>query len=305
MINTHYFGEQYMLKTGIKNFFTSIINVFIPMGILYLFIIVITYSFIGRIVSLSSVMINDIAYLIDDSVVQSGIVVQQFLQYAIEQIDWEASFSTVIEQVLDTNWIENTIRGFLETLDISVEGFTEEFNVILQDFISSVKSLVVLTSSMFFVGVALSSLATEYFVRRKTAKRNIKHIVLNWVLQPLFIALFTFIVLWITTLIKGYALLVFVLLAIIHEALALTFSWVVYRDHTVNFGKIVNVKNITMCFVTALIIIAINVAVFMLISFVSVLIAILIILPIAIYSLKILETNADSYMLSLVRDDLI
>ena len=285
-----------MLKKALKNYFSSALYIFVAMGIIYLILIIVVFLFVMNTVQNLGVMFGDISDLIGNSVSLSDNAVEEFIDYTVDKIDWNADFVSIVKQIMDTNWIKTSIEGFLLTLNVSTENFTTEFDIILQNCLSSVITNLVVAISLLFAGVYFAGVATGYLVRRKTAKKNMKQVILNFIFSPLFLALTVFVLMWLAMLIKGYVLILLVVLGLVYEAISLTQAWFIYGRGKIKYKQAVNLKNVGSNVLAAVIIIAIVIALFVLLSFISKFIAVLVIVPVAVYSVNIIGVNADSYI---------
>ncbi len=285
-----------MLKKALKNYFSSALYIFVAMGIIYLILIIVVFLFVMNTVQNLGVMFGDISDLIGNSVSLSGNAVEEFIDYTVDKIDWNADFVSIVKQIMDTNWIKTSIEGFLHTLNVSTENFTTEFDIILQNCLSSVITNLVVAISLLFAGVYFAGVATGYLVRRKTAKKNMKQVILNFIFSPLFLALTVFVLMWLAMLIKGYVLILLVVLGLVYEAISLTQAWFIYGRGKIKYKQAVNLKNVGSNVLAAVIIIAIVIALFVLLSFISKFIAVLVIVPVEVYSVNIIGVNADSYI---------
>lgn len=285
-----------MLKKALKNYFSSALYIFVAMGIIYLILIIVVFLFVMNTVQNLGVMFGDISDLIGNSVSLSGNAVEEFIDYTVDKIDWNADFVSIVKQIMDTNWIKTSIEGFLHTLNVSTENFTTEFDIILQNCLGSVITNLVVAISLLFAGVYFAGVATGYLVRRKTAKKNIKQVILNFIFSPLFLALTVFVLMWLAMLIKGYVLILLVVLGLVYEAISLTQAWFIYGRGKIKYKQAVNLKNVGSNVLAVVIIIAIVIALFVLLSFISKFIAVLVIVPVAVYSVNIIGVNADSYI---------
>ena len=285
-----------MLKKALKNYFSSALYIFVAMGIIYLILIIVVFLFVMNTVQNLGVMFGDISDLIGNSVSLSGTAVEEFIDYTVDKIDWNADFVSIVKQIMDTNWIKTSIEGFLHTLNVSTENFTTEFDIILQNCLGSVITNLVVAISLLFAGVYFAGVATGYLVRRKTAKKNMKQVILNFIFSPLFLALTVFVLMWLAMLIKGYVLILLVVLGLVYEAISLTQAWFIYGRGKIKYKQAVNLKNVGSNVLAAVIIIAIVIALFVLLSFISKFIAVLVIVPVAVYSVNIIGVNADSYI---------
>lgn len=217
-----------MLKKALKNYFSSALYIFVAMGIIYLILIIVVFLFVMNTVQNLGVMFGDISDLIGNSVSLSGNAVEEFIDYTVDKIDWNADFVSIVKQIMDTNWIKTSVEGFLHTLNVSTENFTTEFDIILQNCLGSVITNLVVAISLLFAGVYFAGVATGYLVRRKTAKKNMKQVILNFIFSPLFLALTVFVLMWLAMLIKGYVLILLVVLGLVYEAISLTQAWFIY-----------------------------------------------------------------------------
>lgn len=285
-----------MLKKALKNYFSSALYIFVAMGIIYLILIIVVFLFVMNTVQNLGVMFGDIFDLIGNSVSVSGNAVEEFIDYTVDKIDWNADFVSIVKQIMDTNWIKTSIEGFLHTLNVSTENFTTEFDIILQNCLGSVITNLVVAISLLFAGVYFAGVATGYLVRRKTAKKNMKQVILNFIFSPLFLALTVFVLMWLAMLIKGYVLILLVVLGLVYEAISLTQAWFIYGRGKIKYKQAVNLKNVGSNVLAAVIIIAIVIALFVLLSVISKFIAVLVIVPVAVYSVNIIGVNADSYI---------
>ncbi len=288
-----------MLKKALKNYFSSALYIFVAMGIIYLILIIVVFLFVMNTVQNLGVMFGDISDLIGNSVSLSGNAVEEFIDYTVDKIDWNADFVSIVKQIMDTNWIKTSVEGFLHTLNVSTENFTTEFDIILQNCLGSVITNLVVAISLLFAGVYFAGVATGYLVRRKTAKKNMKQVILNFIFSPLFLALTVFVLMWLAMLIKGYVLILLVVLGLVYEAISLTQAWFIYGRGKIKYKQAVNLKNVGSNVLAAVIITAICIALFVLLSFISKFIAVLVIVPVAVYSVNIIGVNDDSYICSL------
>ena len=288
-----------MLKKALTNYFKNALYIFVAMGIIYLILIIVVFLFVMNTVQNLGVMFGDISDLIGNSVSLSGNAVEEFIDYTVDKIDWNADFVSIVKQIMDTNWIKTSIEGFLHTLNVSTENFTTEFDIILQNCLGSVITNLVVAISLLFAGVYFAGVATGYLVRRKTAKKNMKQVILNFIFSPLFLALTVFVLMWLAMLIKGYVLILLVVLGLVYEAISLTQAWFIYGRGKIKYKQAVNLKNVGSNVLAVVIIIAIVIALFVLLSFISKFIAVLVIVPVAVYSVNIIGVNDDSYICSL------
>lgn len=289
-----------MIKNSLKNFGKNLIYVFIPMGIVYLFLLIAVFSLVGVVFDAAGTAISDMFGLIGSSVEQSEADVADFLAYSFGQINWTGNpFETIIT-ILDTRWISTTVKGFFETLNQTTEGFDEQLNAIVGNFKTALGGGFAVTATLVAVGIACANYATRFAVRNKVAKRNFKQFVVAYTVVPIFQTLLLIACLWLIAKIKLYSLLVFAALVALVGVLSLCTSYIVYRDGKLKFKEVLTFKNVMKHFAVLCIIAAINIALALALWQINKLFAILLMLPVVIYSANIADVNTDSYVSLLV-----
>lgn len=289
-----------MYKNGLKNFFKNLLYVFVPMGTVYFILIFIIYGAVVNLFQNASVMLNDIISLVDKSISGSQSTIQDFIDYSISKIDWNQNIFDIIGEIINTKWIQNTVTGFLQTLDLSVEGFTGEFTQILNNFTESVKVLIVVAVVMLFIGIFVANSVTGLLIRRKTIKRNVKQFFLHRLLEPFITAIFAIALVLLSAVIKGYTIILLVVYAIVYEIMTMLFAWLLHRNKTMKLQDVITARNVGLNIAVAITIIAIDIALFILLYLINAFAAILIIVPALIYSFNIIKNNAESYIKSLI-----
>ncbi len=288
-----------MVKNLFRNLRDNFVYLFIPMGILYLFLLAALFFFFLAFAKSAGVMLGDLATLIHLSTEQSSASVNEFLSYSFGQLNWDGSLLEILRQILDTEWLEQTLVGFFATLNASTEGFEEEFTAIVTTFAGEVKAGLSLFAVLFALGVLAASYATRYAVRRRSAKRSLHKFLLahtvvpfvQWALLLLSFALLFFI--------SYYTLLVTAAAIVISSAISLLCSWVIYGGGKVKLQQVINFRNILSHLAAMGILIVLNVAVFAALYYLQPLFAFLLILPIVLFSLAVADVNTDAYVLSL------
>lgn len=289
-----------MVKNLFRNLRENFVYLFIPMGILYLFLLAALFFFFLAFAKSAGVMLNDLAALIHLSTEQSSASVNEFLSYSFGQLNWDGSLLEILQQVLNPAWLESTLRGFFATLNASTEGFEGEFTAIVNTFAGEVKGGLSLFAVLFALGVLAASYATRFAVRRRSAKRSLHKFLLahtvvpfvQWALMLLSFALLFFI--------SYYTLLVTAAAILLSSAVSLLCSWVIYGGGKVKLQQVINFRNILSHLAAMGILVLLNVAVFAALYALEPLFAFLLVLPIVLYSLAVADVNTDAYVLSLL-----
>ena len=290
-----------MIKNSLKNFGKNLLFVFIPMGIVYLFLLIAVFSAIGMIFNATSAALNDTMSLVGSAVEQSQADVTDFLTYAFGQIDWHGNLFTTIKTVLQTRWLSTTIKGFFDTLNQTTEGFDEQLNAIVASFKSSLVVAIAVAAVTAVVGVVCANYATRFAVRTKLKKRNFKQFVIAYVLMPLFQTALLFVALLLLATIKLYSFIAFAALLLLMGTVSMCSSYLVYRNgKTVPIKEVMTAKNVFTHYATLCIITAIDLALALLLWAISPLFSVLLMLPLTIYSANVADVNTDLFVASLV-----
>ena len=291
-----------MVKNALKNFFKNLSYVFVPMGIVYLFFLIAVFILIGSLVQSAGAMLSDVFALVQSSVSQSSASVNDFFSYAFDQLEWNGSFVNMIVHAFETRWLSNTVKGFFATLNISSEGFGERFDVIIGDFMVKVRAVVSVALTLCVLGIFFANFLTRVMVRKRTAKRNFRKFFVAHTVVPIVQSLFVVISVAVLVVIRYYGLLVVAALIVLSCTFSLTSSWIVHRSRGLKWKDVVTGRNILMHLASVGVILLINIALAAALFAVDPLLAILIMIPIILYSLNIVGVNTDSFVCAMIAD---
>lgn len=289
-----------MILNSLKTFGRNLVYLFIAMGIIYLFLIIAAYIFLAATLQNLALSVNEISELIASSAEDSSVSVQDFLTYSFGKIDWQGNFFETLRQIFSTDWLTDTITGFFETLNASTEGFGDSLEEIILEFQSKTLTVLAVAAVIFFIGINLANFATKYAIRRRNVKRNFKKTVIAHTVVPILQSLILGGFLILLPFIQGYSFLVAFALLIIMIFIALIGSWIVHRDGKLKLRQVLTLKNVLLYLCVILIIILINIVADVALLFISPLLAILFMMPLAIYSFGVADVNTDIFVCSLL-----
>ncbi len=292
-----------MLKTTLKNFFKNFILVFIPMGIIYLFLLLAIFFFGEHLAQNLSVTITNLSALLENTLVESESSLGEFISFSISKIDWHGDFLETLEEIFESGWMEETIKGFLATLTTSTEGLEEELNTIVLTFTGNLLISVVVVIILCVLGIFIADYVTRFFVRKHIAKRNFKGTILAYTLIPIFQVTAIVLFIYLFTKIQYFSLLVLILFVVLNNILSLISSWIIYKNKDLKLSSVLNVKNFFSSFLSTIIITLINIVLFVVLYYINSLIAFLLMVPIVIYSYAICDLQVDAYVSSLVANE--
>lgn len=289
-----------MISSAVKNFFTNLIYLFVAMGIVYLVFIMVLFAFVSSTFSNLGVMLDSSIELINTTVQNSQSTVEDFISYSMAQIEWDGNFFETIQQILDTNWIQNTLTGFMHTLSDTAVGFTDDFTAIIDDFANKLVADAIISVTFLVLGIMAANYATRFVIRRKNARRTIKKAVIAAVLLPIVQSIILIAAVMVYSVLEGYSLLVYAAIIITYGVMALISSWLVHNDGSIKIGEVVNAKNVFTHLVGVVIIIAIDILVAVILWQISPIFDVLFMVPFVIYSLNIIDVNTDYYVCQLI-----
>ena len=268
-----------MIRSSLKTFFKNLIFVFVPIGIIYFFFVLIFFGLVQAVFSEAVNALGRLAELLQTSVGDAETTVYDYFSYAFAQIDWNANFFDVIRTVLDSGWLYNTLVGFLDTLNVTVEGFGDQAYGIVGDFAVAVAANFAVSLIAFVFVLLLANFVTRWVLRRENAKRGIGKKIIAWLVQSTVVAAVYIVVISFTAMLS---------------------AWLIHGRGKVKFRAAVNGRNMTGYFLSSVLIIAVCAAVLALIWLLfGILAAVLAALPVLIYAGNIIGVNADAYVLSL------
>lgn len=289
-----------MYKTAFKNFINNIVYIFVPMGIVYFFLLLALFWLVNALVGCTADMLNSLSEVIRLSSEQSSANVNEFLAYAFGQIDWNGNFFNTLQQILDTNWLSNTVSGFFETLSGSTEGFDEAVQAVLSDYSGAVTAHISIAVSVFSLGVTLANFLTGWLIRRNAAKRTIKKTIIAHTAVPIVHSLVIVGSTILLSFIQYYSLLVLAATIVISCGFSLTASWIIHGKGKIGLKEVLTPKNIIKHVVIVGLSFLLDAVIALLLFLISPLFALLLMIPVIIYTFAIADVNSDSYIVYLV-----
>ncbi len=289
-----------MYRTAFKNFFKNIVYIFVPMGIVYLFLLIAIFTLFYAFVGQTGEMLAALIDLVKVSSEQSSADVSAFFAYAFEQIQWNGNFFDTLQEILDTEWLSTTVKGFFETLNASTEGFDASINAILSNYSAQLSMYFSIAVSIASLGVTLANFMTGWLIRRSAAKRTFKKFLVAHTVVPIVQSAVIIVSTALLSVIQYYTLLLFAAMAAISCAFSLTSSWLIHGKGKIGLKEVLTPRNIIKHIGILVLSFLMDVALAVLLFFVSPLLALLLMIPVFIYTFAIADVNTDSYMLYLV-----
>lgn len=289
-----------MIKNSFKNFFKNLVYIFAPMGIFYLGALLTIFYFSRNFLINVTDAGNELITYINANASTSEIAIKDFIDYAINQINWNNNIYEVIKEIINKNWINNTINGFLNTLNVSSSGLTAEINSIINVFSLSVKNALYISISSLGIFIFLSTILTRYILSKETINQTFKEKILGYIIKPIVSLIMITLILFINSLIGGYALIVLLIYLILDAYFSLFTSWFIYKNKGLKLKEVMNIKNTSKSLLSTFLIIVFTILIALIFAYINLNVGILITIPLVIYSLNIISINSESYVKNLV-----
>lgn len=101
----------------------------------------------------ASLALQSFFTLLDHSTTEPKEEVEAFFNYAMGQIEWNGNFFEILKDILDTNWLVETLQGFLKTLEVSVNDFSTQIDALVQQFMEALKLAIGIASVLFLLAL--------------------------------------------------------------------------------------------------------------------------------------------------------
>lgn len=288
-----------MIKTSLKNFVKNLVYLFIPMGIIYLFLLIIVFGTISSVFQSLGHTLSKFADLVQISSEQSSVSINDFLAFSLSRLDWDGNIFNTIRKIIDTNWIQTTLRGFFETINASAEGFEEQFQIIVNEFTAKLSKTAIIAMFLCALGVAFASYATRFAIQRRTLKIGIKKAIIANTVVPIVQALIIIVSLVLLAKITYFSFPVIILFLLFSGGLSLFSSWIIHKNDSLKLKNVLTIRNILSHLAVQGIILLINILVALILFFIDSLICIMFMVPFAIYSFNIADVNTEYFVSSL------
>lgn len=289
--------KNQIIKNTASIFVRNLIYIFIPMGIVYLFLLIGILFFFGEFTAALTETLSSLGTLIHNSAQQSPAMINDFLSYTLGRLQWNGDFNELFAQVSDPAWIEETLRGFFSILSETSAEFEEEFSAIFREFIQSLVVIASVTAAIWSIGIVFANFATGYAIRRKTVKRGLKKFIIAHTISPLLQTVILIGAVIVLSLIKLYGILLFAAILLLFSGLSLVDAWIIHREKCLPLKTIVTGKNLCSQLAAGSLILLVDLIAALLLLLLGPILAVLIMIPVMIYSLKIIDVSAETFVL--------
>lgn len=289
-----------MIKNLLKNFFTNLVYVFVPMGIFYLFLIF-------GIITFASSFLNSTATFIDSSIAQvsslgeqASDTVSNFFNDAVSSINFNDDFGSIFNQIFQTDFLNETIDNFLKLIQNNYSSAYDSILTLSQTYQNEIVVAASIFAGIIVIALYLSSFACNFFVKRKVAKTSLFRKILSYGVDAIIKVVVMVIVAFLTFLWSSSVYIAAIFFLLISGFSTLASAYYQQRDKTLKFKEVVTLKNVLSFYAADAILLVVICALIFLISIVlGSLFSFLLLLPVLIYTFSNISYSAESYVASL------
>ncbi len=294
--------KTHMIRNSVKNFAVNSVYIFIPMGIIYLFVLIAIFSFVSAFTSALGGAISQLAVLIKDSAAQSGASVNEFIAYTLEELQGEGDIVEILKRLVDPQWLRSALEGFFGVLNQTSADFEQQFTGIVNNLISQTVAYIWVAVCLCAVGLSVANCVTGVAIRQRTAKRGVKKFIVAHTVVPIVQSIVLVAAVYLLSIIKLYGLLLFAVILLIMSGLSLLNAWLIHNDGTLKLKEVLTAKNILCQLAVSFLALLLNIVLAILLLMVNPLLAVLIMLPVFIYTINIADVNADSFICTVLEN---
>ena len=285
-----------MIFNSIKNFFKNIIYVFVPMGIFYLGVLLTLFFFIENFLGAISLAGTNLVAVINENFSNGEIALKDFIDYASNQINWNNNIYEIVDEIMSKDWINSTINGFLNTIEVSTSEVSNEVNLIINDFMSQTQSYFITSIVFLIISILVATIITRVVIFKETVKETFKEKLLGYIIRPIILLVIIYLMVLINKLIGAYTIIVLFVYLMLDAYFSLFSSYLIYKNKDLKLKTVMNLKNASTSLISSALIIVFTIILSTLFSLINLTLGVLITIPLVIYSINIMSINAESYV---------
>ena len=228
-----------IIKNGLKNFFINLKYFFIPLGTLFLGIII-GFSIILPLLNNSlTAFVDNISSL---SLIIDGNAFVDSLWVSLSRLDWSNSFDA-LATLFSREYLESTITESLKSLLVNYDQYVvqiEGFITIIIDEITIYLGVVIAFIGLGFIG---GFFLIKLFIRKEIANRKFYQLIIVTIVDTILSGGLMTLCVYLFSLWKFSALVSTLLSYIIYALISLYEAYIVHGHKKIDVKKIVTIKN--------------------------------------------------------------
>lgn len=228
-----------MIKKSLKTFFQNLIYIFVPLGCLFLSLMLGAIVLYQGVKTQCAALVTDINGLLQDSQIRLDELIYAIVKSAAE-LPWDNPIKAIL-QIFSTGWLSARISEIIGVATGTVEGLANGIIAAVKSALSGLVPYIVGFIVILVVGLFVGFYITKYFVKRNSIKHK-KFILWSLLESLVFLILFS-IGTWLVSLWKYSFYFSIVVSIVVFGFITLTEAYVAQPEKTIGFKQIVNIKN--------------------------------------------------------------
>ena len=291
-----------MFRQGIKNFFINLKYFFTPLGSMFLGMMIGISFLVPGVIQSGLILIDGVKALGENLHLDFG-EVWNTLWKEIVALNWESP-NQAIETIFSEDWLNQQVTNTLSViLGKDFELFKMEIGQLVSEFVKGLQLSVIVFIAWWIIGFLVGYILLRFLVRRTIAKRNLWQYILNIFVNSLLVLCMLVICLVLFTIWAPSILLSYGLMLLLSGSFSLLGAYLVYGRKKISFRKVMNFKNLSSHFLANLCILLIALTMTILAVIVNILLGIFTGLSLLAIAFLVMNMNAESYVIHMVKKE--
>lgn len=291
-----------MFRQGIKNFFINLKYFFSPLGSMFLGMMIGISFLVPGVIQSGLILIDGVKALGENLHLDFG-EVWNTLWKEIVALNWESP-NQAIETIFSEDWLNQQVTNTLSViLGKDFELFKMEIGQLVSEFVKGLQLSVIVFIAWWIIGFLVGYILLRFLVRRTIAKRNLWQYILNIFVNSLLVLCMLVICLVLFTIWAPSILLSYGLMLLLSGSFSLLGAYLVYGRKKISFRKVMNFKNLSSHFLANLCILLIALTMTILAVIVNILLGIFTDLSLLAIAFLVMNMNAESYVIHMVKKE--
>ncbi len=285
-----------MIWQSIKNYFINLKFYFIPLGTLFLGLIIGFSIALPGLYGTLQDTVGGLTALVTGVETDAGAFFDS-LYLSVRSLNWGEPL-TAVKSLFDGAWLKETFYQAAQALFLNkLPDYADQITLIYQTLVSDVKFYFIIVLTWAILGIFVGSIITKLFVRKTIASRNFGKFLLVSIVDSLLSTTIVAFCIWmITVWLPGGLISLFALL-ILSAFVDLFEAHLVHGLGKIKLKEVVNAKNCALLLLSNLFVILIALALVVAVCMLTnVLAGIVIGLPFLEIAFLVIKLNAEAYV---------
>lgn len=283
-----------MIKLGINNFFRNLKYFFVPLGTLFLGIII---GFSILIPGAKTIIFNlgdGVKTILNNTSLDFDALFSSVIK-AVVSLDWR-NLDGAIKTLFDKAWLSQMVSDALYAFTGDVGNSAKEIQVLINDCINSFIPLLVTFVIFTLLGLFGGYFITRMLIRKDIASRSIKRFIVSALIDSLLTATLITFIFWLLAVWSPSFFITTIVSVVLFGLSALVEAYFSQAQRS-SFRDIVNVKNSIMLFLANIVVIAIAIVFILLINFIfNGILALFVGIALLEIAFSVVSLNAEAYV---------